>query len=173
MVYSVTQMTAACCISWKFCPGFTNFSYSRRTSPLGKDKCSVPLKVISQVAEPDFTSSPGNTNTSQYHITGSLGLYSKDMLYSRTDLRPGAISLLFPFGKFPVTRTLALNMFTVSFLVQLFQLFLRTIRRISPYSTAGIVFIQQFIKHLAVMDLRTGHPDAADQFVTSTDMWFL
>ena len=132
---------------------------------LSKYKCSVSVKVIGLVSKPDFTSGSSNTNTSQYHIAGTLGLDSKDMLYSRTDLRPGSIPLLFPFGEFPVTRPLALNMFTVSFLVQLFQLLLRTVRRISPYSTTGIVFVQQLIKHLAVMNLRTGHTNTADQFV--------
>ena len=93
---------------------FNNFFYFERTSPFSKYKCSVSVKVIGQVPKPDFTSGSGNTNTSSYHITGTLGLDSKDMLYSRTDLRPGAIPLLFPFGEFPVTRPLALNMFTVS-----------------------------------------------------------
>ena len=94
------------CISGLFCPGFNNFFYFGRTSPLSKYKCSVSVKVIGQVPKPDFTSGSGNTNTSQYHIAGTLGLDSKDMLYSRTDLRPGAIPLLFPFGEFPVTRPL-------------------------------------------------------------------
>ena len=132
---------------------------------MSSNKRAVSVKIIHQVAQTNLRLGSYNTNTSEYHAGGFLGLYTKYMFNPGSYSRTGPVALLLPSAEFPVTNPLTLEMFPVTLIFQTFYSFLRSICRISPYITTCIILIKQLLKYMAVMHFGAAYPESADKLV--------
>jgi len=77
---------------------------------MSSNKRAVSVKIIHQVAQTNLRLGSYNTNTSEYHAGGFLGLYTKYMFNPGSYSRTGPVALLLPSAEFPVTNPLTLEM---------------------------------------------------------------
>ena len=121
--------------------------------------------IIGDVAQSDLGSDTDYTNSTHYRAAGTHGHDAKDVFNSAPYPCPASISLLLSSGEFLVPAAFSLNMFAKSLFLQLNQRVLGTICRICPDISAGIAWIKQFGKDLAVMDTCISHFVAANKLV--------
>ncbi len=145
--------------------GMTGFISNRHTSPMHKKKSSIAIQIIRKVAQTYLSPGPYDANAAHDHGDGSLRLDAEYMLNSGTGFRPRSISLSFPICQLLVTGTFALQMLSITHLRYIAYTFLGTIRRIGPDISAGIPWIQEFFKDVAVMDFGTAYFVSTDQLV--------
>src|SRR3989339_249649 len=142
-----------------------HYSPIGRTSPLNQDKSPISIQVVSQIPQTYSGPGPYKADAAHDHVACPLYLDSEDMFNPGADLRSRPVSLQFPFRQFVVARAFALQMFTISHLMHLRDSFLRSVCRIRPHLTTGIVRIKQFVKHVAVVHFGAGYMKTPDQFV--------
>ena len=111
----------------------------------------IPVDVVGKIAKPYLCPGPDNADRSHHQAAGHHRHHPKYMLNPGAYLRPRLIALLFPLGEHAVSSALALQPFTKSPLLQQLYRLLRPIGGISVYISARVGFLQQPIKHLAVM----------------------
>ncbi len=128
-------------------------------------KSSISIQVKGQVTQAYLGPGPYNANTSENCITGTLGLNPEDMFHPGSYSRPGSVSLLLPPAQLTAACPFSLQMLSEPVRLQPVDGIFRPIRRISPYISAAVVWIQQFLKNIAVVDIGTGHRICADKLV--------
>ena len=105
-------------------------------------------QVVGHVSQSDLGSDTNHTNATHDRALGTHCHDTKYMLNSTAYFRPASIASLLSGAQLPVTAPLALDMFSKSLLLQHFQRFLGSIRRVSPDIFAGIARVKQFGKLL-------------------------
>jgi len=125
---------------------------SRRGAALSRGEHSESVEVIRQISKSDLCPGPDAANSAQDKVASPLHLHPKDMFDTGTGLRPGSIPALLPIRQLAISATLALYVFTPAFFRKVVQLLLGPVGRVSPYITAGIGFVEQLLKHVAVVD---------------------
>ncbi len=76
-----------------------------------------------------------------------------------------AVASLLPIRKGSIAIALVMQVFAENIGPQVLYFLFRTIGGIRPYATAGVGFIQQLIKHLAVVNRCVGHGVVSDELV--------
>ncbi len=128
-------------------------------------KSSISIKVEGQVSQPYLCPGPYNADTSKNHITGPLCLDPENMLHPGSYSRACPVSLLLPTGHLTTASSFSLEMLSETVGLQPADGILRAIRRISPDIPAAVVWIQQFFKDIAVMNIGAGHRILPDELV--------
>jgi len=75
-----------------------------------------------------------------------------------------------PICQFLVPASFTLKMLPVFPLLQLLELFLRTVRRVRPHIPTAVILIQKFLKDLTVMDRRWRHVVISESVYASVDV---
>ena len=130
-----------------------------------KKKRSITIQIIGKVAQAYLGPGSYDAEATHDHGDGSLRLNAEYMLNPGTDFRPRSIPLLFPTRQLFMTGAFALKMLSIAPLRHGIYSFLRTIRRIGPDIPAGILWIKQLFKDIAVMHFGAAYFVAPYQLV--------
>ena len=138
--------------------------YGRILPAIQSKKCADPVHIVHQVTQADLHKGSGNTCSPQNQSAGLLRLNTENMFHSASYSGSGFVSFLLNPAQLAATVSLALNMFSISALMQTVQALLRSVRRICPHILARIVG-QKFFKNIAVVQGGIGHRKTANQLV--------
>ena len=123
------------------------------------------VHIECEVAQSDLDFGAYDTDGSQQQRSGFLRLDAENMFDARSDFGAGMIAAFFPVRELTFFTSFALQMRAVAQLFKTGFTRLGTVGGIRINVAVGIGCVKQFVKHLTVMDRRTGYPVIADEFV--------